>query len=190
MSMPMVHGWSGGKVVATCARRVGSPLVISDPVSGPAVPDVSLGIDRCHGLGLHDVGSQTTVSMRIAGYVSPLGKQVPPEGNTGCRGTVYRQQRFPAISRIHPESVVTIGTISRQSYQYVAPLTPVKMPFNAFGNPPSPSGRGNNVIQIDYHVVPALEPPRWNYTGLSTETLQSEHDTMNVKLQLLKRGVR
>jgi hypothetical protein len=188
MAMPMVHFDEGGKVVAVCARRVGTPLVYSDPVSGRAVPDVSLGIDRCHGLGLADVGSQTPVRMRIAG--DHFTHDVPPEANTGCRGTVYRQQRFPAIRRIHPESTVTIGTISRQSYQYVAPLTPDTRPFNAFGNPPSPSGRPNNVIQIDYHVVPALEPPRWNYTGLSTETLQKEHDTVIAKVQMRMRGVR
>lgn len=189
MPMPSVYYDCAGKVMPKYGR-IASPLVISDPVSGPAVPDPSLGIDRTHGLGLHDVGSQTPIRMRIGGFASPLGKEIPPEANTGCRGTVYRSQRFPAISRVQPETTAVIRTVSRQSYQYVAPLTPVEMPFNAFGNPPSPSGRPNNVRQIGQTIPPALEPPRWNYTGLSTENLQAEHDSMQVKLQLLKRGIR
>ncbi len=192
MPMPLVWGTCKGKAEPQYGRIAPSKtVVLGDPINGPARPDTSLGVDRTHGLGLPgDVGSQSPVRMRIGGYVTPFDKAIPPEGNTGCRGTVYRSQRFPAISRIHPESVVTISTISRQSYNYVAPLTPVKYPFNAFGNPASPTGRGHNVIQIGQTIPPALEPPRWNYTGLSTEKLQDEHDTMMVKVQMMRRGMR
>ena len=179
--------------------RPGGVIFAEDAVSGPCYPDDnwrerSLQQDRAVVHGKHLVNSsnaQYPLPMQGAGGdpYGPTGKMPAVLGVGGDMvGAPTRYGRYPAIARIRPETTATIGTVSRQSYQYVRPLVPVPMPFNAFGNPTSPDGGPSRARQVDDTSLPALEPPRYNYVGLDTGYLQEQHDIMQIKAMMAERG--
>lgn len=186
--------WLEGRMDTVAAP---SPIFARDAISGSCFADdhweeedfgpANLQSSRQMEHGKHLVNSsnaQYPIPIEVGGGTpyGPLVKYPATMGSGGdCVGQVTRYQRYPAIAKIRPESTGTIGSVARQSYQYVREQMPVKIPFNAFGNPPSPTGEPNRVRQIDDTVPPALEPPRYNYTGLDTEYLQQQHDIMLIK---------
>jgi hypothetical protein len=169
-----------------------SPIFHQDPISGSSYPDDNWTEENLRNSdavvhGKHLVNSsnaQSPLPMVVGGgdAFGPTGKYPATMGvGSDCVSQVTRYQRYPAIARIRPESTGTIGSVARQSYNYVREQMPVKLPFNGFGNPSSPTGEPNNVRQIDSTIPPALEPPRYNYTGLDTEYLQQEYDLMLIR---------
>jgi len=175
--------------------RPPSPIVLGDPISGSAFPDDSL---RQHDAGNHQAvkhgsrlvnssNAQYPIPMEIAGGTpfGPTGKQ-PAALSVGgdLVSAPNRYSRYPAIARIKPETTATIGSVSRQSYQYIKNDVMDPRPFNAFGNPASPSGEPNRVAQIGPTILPALEPPRYNYVGLDTGYIQEQADLLQIKAMM------
>lgn len=139
------------------------------------------------GRALVDVGSQTPIPIRIGGGspLGPTGKtpaMMAAGGDTPVSPT--RGQRQPALARIHPETTVTIGSISRQSYQYVREQMPDKRPRNTGSGWPSDNPPGVPVRQIGQTIPPALEPPRYSGVGLDTDYIQQQHDILLSKVAL------
>jgi hypothetical protein len=129
---------------------------------------------------------QTPLPVMIGGgsAFGPIPKVAAGNDVVGC---VTRYQRYAAIARIRPESTGTIGSVARQSYQYVRPLVPDPRPFNAFGNPVSPTGQPIRSRRIADTIPPALEPPRYNYNGQSQDYLQEQNDILMTKALLMER---
>lgn len=178
----------------------GGVIFDHDPVSGSVYPDDnwrerSLQQDRAvvHGKSLVNASNaQYPLPMQIGGGtpLGPTGKQPAMLGGTpDLVSAPNRYGRYPAIARVRPETTATIGSVSRQSYQYVRPLVPVPYPFNAFGNPASPDGGPSRVRQVDDTTLPALEAPRYNYVGMDTSYLQEQHDVLQIKAMLAERGM-
>ena len=180
--------------------HVPSALQDRDAISGEMRPDVGNPTGRVHGIipRANTATMQTPVPVGIGGgsgmgvfaIVGGLGELIakaPAMMAMGADvvGQVFRGQRYPAISRVRPETTGTIGGVARQSFQYVRPLVPYPYPSNAFGNP----NIGGEVRQIDATIQPALEPPRYNLTALDTEYLQQQHDTLVLKTLLRERGM-
>jgi hypothetical protein len=179
--------------------RAPSPIVDYDPISGSAYPDDALQASDMarsgpvvHGSHLvNAANAQAPLPMQIGGG-SPLGPTGKAPAMLAAGGDLVsapnRYGRYPAIRNIRPETTATIGSVSRQSYQYVTPLVPMPMPFNAFGNPPSPSGEPSRARMIDDTMRPALEPPRYNYVGLDTGYIQEQHDVLQIKAMMAGGG--
>ena len=172
--------------------RVGSPLMTRDPISGAKRVDEDWqGPGRVHGRAYDNrADMQTPLPMGVAGgdAYGPMAKYPATMGNGGdCVGQVTRYQRYPAIAHIRPESTGTIGSVARQSYQYVREQMPDKRPRNAWdplANPP-----GVDLRSIDSTVPPALEPPRYNYAGLDTDYLQQQDDILTSRALMAERGM-
>lgn len=140
-----------------------------------------------HGTRLVDVGSQTPIPIQIGGGspFGPTGKtpaMMAAGGDTPVSPT--RSQRWPSIARIHPETTVTIGSISRQSYQYVREQMPDKRPRNTGAGWPSNNPPGVPVRQIGQTIPPALEPPRYSDVGLDTDYIQQQQDVLLAKAEM------
>ena len=140
-----------------------------------------------HGTRLVDVGSQTPIPITIGGGspFGPTGKtpaMMAAGGDTPVSPT--RSQRWPSIARIHPETTVTIGSISRQSYQYVREQMPDKRPRNTGAGWPSDNPPGVPVRMIGQTIPPALEPPRYSGVGLDTDYIQQQQDILLSKAAL------
>jgi hypothetical protein len=179
--------------------RPGGVLFDHDPVSGSCYPDDnwrerSLQQDRAVVHGKHLVNSsnaQYPIPMQIGGGTpfGPTDKRPAALGVGGDMvGAPTRYGRYPAIARIRPETTATIGSVSRQSYQYIKSATPDPRPFNAFGNPPSPSGAPSRARQVDDTALPLLEAPRHNYVGLDTGYIQEQHDILQIRAMMAQRG--
>jgi len=187
-------------VVPAQSLRVPSSLGDHDPVSGSTYVDEDFRLGRTHGRTRSNVANtQTPVPVAIGGgtgtgvfsILTAMGEmiaKVPAMMAAGgdVVGTVYRGQRYRAIQNVRPESTGTIGAVARQSYQYVRPLVPYPFPSNAFGNPNIATGQ---VRQIEDTIPPALEPPRYNLTGMDTNYLQQQHDLLLTKARLAERGM-
>lgn len=160
-----------------------------DPISGPTHRDDAYPVGRTHGRTRENVSTgQTPLPLNMRGGPPGISfahnpAQMAMGGDVA--GTVSRGQRYPAIAHIPPESGGTIGRMARQSYQFVRDLVPYPYPSNAFGYP----NIGGEVRQIDQTVPPALEGPRYDNTGMDTDYLQQQHDTMLLKQMLAERGM-
>lgn len=147
--------------------------------------DCGPGYIRGH--ALVDVGSQTPIPIRVGGG-SPLGPTGKTPAMQGSGGELLvsptRQQRQRGMERIHPETTVTIGSISRQSYQYVREQMPDKRPRNTGAGWPSSNPPGVAVRQIGQTIPPALEPPRFSGVGLDTDYIQQQQDILLSKVHL------
>lgn len=205
MSIPSVWGNPNDELDAVflagpMGRPGGNPRPIftRDFYSGPTHPDEQFTFGhggeydgrgpfvRKHGKTLQPTHSQEPIPCVVGGGspFGPTGKApATMGGGSDVVGQVLRQQRYPAIRNIRPETTGTIGSVARQSYQWVRDQMPEKRPFNAYpeqGNPMGP-----NVRQIDATIPPALEPKRYDYTGLDTSYIQEQHDTLMAKAQLM-----
>lgn len=167
-------------------------LIFAHDQDGSTQPDGD-GVDfepgRIHGKRLLDVGSQTPIPIRIGGgsFLGPTGKAPATMGvGSDCVSQVTRYQRYPAIADIRPETTGTIGSVARQSRQYVREQMPDKRPRNAWStdNPPGPEIR-----TIGSTIPPALEPPRHNLAGLNTDYIQQQQDLLDIKSMMIERGM-
>lgn len=186
--------YSGARGFSVPVERIGiTKTAQSEPeIEGTLFADGRNG-RALHGIGSDDSGiTQTPLPVQVAGGspLGPLGKAMAALGFGGDVVTSpYRQGRYNAIRKIHPESTGTIGAVARQSYQYVMPLVPMPRPFNAFPEEGNPITGDYGKRTIDQTIPPALEGPRWNYTSLDTDYIQQQHDIMLIKAQMAERGM-
>lgn len=160
-----------------------------DAISGDTHRDGEYPVGRTHGRTRENVATgQTPLAMNMRGGAPGAGFAHNPAAMAvggDVAGTVTRGQRYPAIAHIPPESGGTIGKVARQSYQFVRNLVPYPYPSNAFGYP----NIGGEVRQIEQTVPPALEPQRYDNTGMDTDYIQQQHDTMLLKELMAQRGM-
>jgi hypothetical protein len=173
-----------------------------DAVNGSTQPDDALYGGGLNGRAVHGnylanvANTQTPLPVQVGGGspLGPLGKGPATLGIGGdVVGAPYRQGRYEAIRNIHPESVSTIGSVARQSYQYVRPPMEMVRPYNAFpeeGNPILPQGGNSGRRTIDSTILPALEPPRHNLTNLDTDYFVEQANILDIKQRLAERGMR
>jgi len=139
-----------------------------------------------HGRSLPgDVHSQTPIpyNMRGGGELGPTGKVPATMVGADTVGQIFQGQVQPALKGQGKRFSATIGSVARQSYQFVRSCSPVTAPFNAFGNPAGPEIRSINAT-----IPPALEPKRYNLTGLDTDYIQQQADILNIKAAMIERG--
>lgn len=188
---PQMLGNEGQQSPWFVGGKRGNPEPLFDDSFGASnEPDVALrecGPGYIHGTRLLDVGSQTPIPIRIGGG-SPLGPTGKAPAMMGQGGDTVvsptRYQRQPALAHIPPETTVTIGSISRQSYQYVREQMPDKRPRNTGAGWPSNNPPGVPVRQIGQTIPPALEPPRYSGVGLDTDYIQQQQDILLSKAAL------
>lgn len=149
------------------ARIFGTTVVLGGPTHEP--------LER-HGRNIVST-SQTPIPERIAG-----GQSGGPEGKAPAEWFVAGIRRHDGFSYEH---CPTIGSVSRQSYQYVRPSVPYPVPFNAFGNP-SHSGE----LEQGGHqsIANKIRPPLLNQMyDFQQEDLETIRDTAREHLVLLGR---
>lgn len=212
------NGLNGIKYVVggdtdTIPSQVGAALVIGSAVQSfdaatgsnnnadnlfiqPKGPFRWKGARSVHGTADNDDSGITQTPIPI----STRGSR--PGGPTGAHAALmgqggdvpvspYRSSRYNAIRSVPMESSASPGSVARQSRQYVAPLVPMPRPYNAFpeeGNPVLPRGGWSGRRDIKGTILPALEPPRHNYTSLDTDYLQQQADIIRIKAELARRG--